>query len=214
MDQIQEKIEIFADHIKSRQKKAGKTLVAEEQKKQHIKLEEAESALQKEKRGMEERNYQVIYRDTNRLIAQGVKEAKEERLRLNAVLRDDFSKNLLKTAAAFQESDIYQSYLTMSVQSIPNLFGEYRDLIVTISESDREVMAHLTDQYLDRYRVTLKTSDSADAVYGGFTVCDADAHFLCDFSLAHLISREQKYIGKRLSELMLPYMEGADYDET
>lgn len=213
MDQIQKKIELFEDHLINSAKKQHDELISSARKKQDDRIKTAENTLQEEKRALEERNYQIIFRDKNRIIAGGHNQAKNDRLALYHQIQSDFNQTLLDMSKKLPDSEVYKHYFEKSVAAVPQLFGDKKELVFAVTERDRLFLVMLVEKYLSDYSVDIDVSENEDILSGGFTVHDKEQLFFCNNTIAHLLQEEKKRIGTFLNEKMAPYREGEYHDK-
>ena len=200
MISVNEKLNIFAHFLLSRQEnKSEATFDASALRCQAIQ-KEADERLEKEKKRLKNRNEQIIYRDTNMIIADGKSKAKDALLSQEKELLEDFQKTIWDTAKQGVGEDAYQNYLVKCIEKVPNTFKAQDALVVTVLEKDESfVKEAIQKAHLDNtmtYKVV--TGD----FIGGLVITDANGRVNLDLRVERLIEENQRLIGKKLKSMM------------
>ena len=200
MISVEQKLSVFTQYLLKKQKDSGKEIIDSAKEKRDQMVKTSEEKIKKEKHNIEERNYQVIFRDKNKIIAQGKNVAKNAFLEQHNTLFEDFKQTIWKVADTYVGTDDYNHYLEKCVKKIPDTFDSCKDIIIFSTSKDQKVVQNLILQYLSDYNVTYKEID--DELVGGIIIRDAENRINCDFSIANLIRDNSKFIGMKLNEIM------------
>jgi len=200
MISIEEKLQVFTQYLLKKERKWGKELINEAKEKQQEMLEASKLKINKEKRAVEERSYYTIFRDKNKIIAEGKNRAKILELEEKNRILIDFNQLILEKAKEYLTKDVYITYLKGCVDEIPELFKEHKALIVFASEGDLPMIKGYFEEKLANYSVDYRPASKN--IIGGLIVEDADIRIHCDFSIDNLIKSNYKRIGMTLNEFM------------
>lgn len=200
MISVEEKLSVFTQYLLKKQRETGKAIIDAAKEKKAAMLAQAEQELQTNKHNLEERNYHVIYRDKNKIIAQGKNIAKNQMLEQRSVILEDFKRTIWEEARNFMGTPTYTTYLENCLKKVPQIFGERKTLIVYAKETDLKLVQSLVNRHLSGYAVTYEEADLG--VIGGIIVRDTEHRINCDFTMANLVRDNSKQIGMRLNEMM------------
>ena len=197
---VEEKLSIFTQYLLRKQRELGQEKIGEVKDKCQALIKLSNDKIAKDKRSIEERNYHVIFRDKNKIIAQGKNNAKNSRLALRSCLLDDFKKTIVNEAKSYFGSDLYKEYLKNCIQSVPEILGEHEGLIIAVHEADLEIVKTYAESFLENYQVEFVELDPL--LTGGLKVKDSEEQISCDFTIENLVRENNKLIGLRLEEII------------
>lgn len=200
MVSVEEKIQVFTQYLLKKERTWGKDIIKEAKDKKRELLETSKLKIMKEKHAIEERSYHTIFRDKNKIIAEGKNKAKTLELEEKKRMLMDFNQIILEKARDYLTKDIYTDYLNRCVDEIPKVFKEKKNLIVMANEQElphiRGCIEEKLPGYSVEYRVQIKD------IIGGMIVEDADNRIHCDFTVDNLITTNYKFIGMILNGFM------------
>lgn len=197
---VEEKLSIFTQYLLRKQRELGQEKIGEAKDKCQALIKLSNDKIAKDKRSIEERNYHVIFRDKNKIIAQGKNNAKNSRLALRSCLLDDFKKTIVNEAKSYFESDLYKEYLKKCIQRVPEILGEHEGLIIAVHDADLEIVKTYAESFLENYQVAFVELDPL--ITGGIKVKDSEEQISCDFTIENLVRENNKLIGLRLEEII------------
>lgn len=200
MISVEQKLSVFTQYLLKKQRETGKEIIDAAKEKKAAAIEAAEERLKNEKRNIEERNYHVIFRDKNKIIAQGKNVSKNNLLEQRSIILEDFKQTILNEARDYIGTPIYNAYLEKCLKKVPGIFGNRKELILFCIPEDRKIVQVLATQCLPDYNLSFE--DTPKSVIGGIIVRDVDNRINCDFSMANLVRDNNKYVGMKLSEIM------------
>jgi len=197
---VEEKLSIFTQYLLRKQRELGQEKIGEAKDKCQVLIKLSNDRIAQDKRSIEERNYHVIFRDKNKIIAQGKNNAKNNKLALRSCLLDDFKKTIVNEAKSYFESDLYKAYLKKCIQNVPEILGEHEGLIIAVHEADLEIVKDYAESFLEKYQVEFIELDPL--LTGGIKVKDSEEQISCDFTIENLVKENNKVIGLRLEKII------------
>jgi vacuolar-type H+-ATPase subunit E/Vma4 len=200
MISVEEKLRVFTQYILSKERKWGKDIIYEAKEKRDALLEDSWEKIRKEKRSVEERSYHTIFRDKNKIIAEGKNKAKALELEEKKRILLDFNQIIREKARAYLTEEVYERYLRDCIAQIPQVFKSKKELVVFVNERDYEQIKNLIDEQLDGYAVNYH-KNCQDCI-GGFIIEDEEVSLHCDFTVESLIKSNYKLIGMTLNGFM------------
>lgn len=200
MISIEEKLRVFTQYLLSKERKWGKDIIYEAKDKKKALLIDSEQKIIKEKRAIEERSYHTIFRDKNKIIAEGKNKAKTLELEEKNRILLDFKQMIREQARDYLTEDVYSNYLRDCAIQIPQVFGSKKDIVVFVNERDFNQIKTILDEVLDNFTVEYR-QECTDCI-GGFIAEDAEGRLHCDFTVENLIKSNYKLIGMTLNGFM------------
>lgn len=200
MISVEEKLRVFTQYLLNKERKWGKEIIYEAKEKKKALLVDSEEKIRKEKRSIEERSYHTIFRDKNKIIAEGKNMAKTLELEERNRILLDFNQLIRKQAGEYLTEAVYTSYLRECIRQIPQVFGSKRGLVVLVNERDYDKVKAIIEEELDGYAVEYH-QDCQECI-GGFIAEDAEGRIHSDFTVENLIKSNYKLIGMTLNGFM------------
>ncbi|MEF9918008.1 MAG: V-type ATP synthase subunit E family protein [Eubacterium sp.] len=200
MISVEEKLGVFTQYLLKKQREWGKQTINAAKDKRLVMVDESTQKLSEEKRNIEERSYHVIFRDKNKIIAQGKNIAKTQFLEERSKILVDFNQTILEEAKNYIGTETYQNYLIRCIHKIPEIFGERKDLVIFAKEDDKTLIQKNGATLLKNYTIRIDTLP--EGTIGGIVVRDKENRINCDFTVENLIRDHYKLIGMRLNEVM------------
>jgi len=200
MISVEEKLRVFTQYLLSKERKWGKDIIYEAKEKKKALLADSKERIQKEKRSIEERSYQTIFRDKNKIIAEGKNKAKTLELEEKNRILGDFNQLIREKAREYLTETVYTNYLRDCIVQIPQVFGSKKELVVYVNERDFDQIKAIIEEELDEYTIEYH-QDCQDCI-GGFIAEDAEGRLHCDFTVENLIKSNYKLIGMTLNGFM------------
>ncbi len=200
MISIEEKLSVFEQYLIKKQQDAQKDTIELSEKNRKAQLSTAENRLEVEKRSIEEHSYHVIFRDKNKIIADGKNRAKDMTLTTKKEIVNDFNKTLLIRAKDFVGSQIYENYLIRMINEIPMIYENKKKLIVYTLPSDRNFVKQTFQRFLPDFQCDFRDMNVNKQC--GMIVTDEEEMFFCDMTIGKLIEENQKKIGLMLMQLL------------
>ena len=200
MISVEEKLGVFRQYLLGKQREWGKKTINAAKDASRELAEDSKAKVMEEKRSVEERGYHVIYRDKNKIIAQGKNKAKAELLEERSRILEDFKETILKEAESYVGTDIYHGYLDACLGKVPAILGDKKEIIIYTKEADRSYVEQKSAEILSGYSCAFEDLPALNI--GGIMVRDKDHRINCDFSVENLIADNYKLIGMRLNEVM------------
>ena len=200
MISIEEKLSVFEQYLIKKQQDAQKNTIELSEKNRKAQLSTAENRLEVEKRSIEEHGYHVIFRDKNKIIADGKNRAKDMTLTTKKEIVNDFNKTLLIRAKDFVGSQIYENYLIRMISEIPMIYENKKKLIVYTLPSDRNFVKQTFQRFLPDFQCDFRDMNVNKQC--GMIVNDEEEMFFCDMTIGKLIEENQKKIGLMLMQLL------------
>ncbi|MDO4288377.1 MAG: V-type ATP synthase subunit E [Eubacterium sp.] len=200
MISVEEKLGVFRQYLLGKQREWGKKTINAAKDTSRELVESSEEKIAEEKRSVEERSYHVIYRDKNKIIAQGKNKAKADLLEERSRILEDFKETILKEAESYVGTDIYHGYLDSCLAKVPAILGDKKEIILYTREGDRDYVQKKSAELLSDYSCDFEALPAEHI--GGLMVRDKDHRINCDFSVENLIADNYKLIGMRLNEVM------------
>lgn len=200
MISVEEKLRVFTQYLLSKERKWGKDIIYEAKDKKKAMLVDSEEKIKKEKRAIEERSYHTIFRDKNKIIAEGKNKAKTLELEEKNRILLDFNEMIRKQARDYLTDEVYRDYLRDCVIQIPQVFGRKKDIIIFVNERDYDQIKTIMDEQLDSFTIEYR-QECIDCI-GGFVAEDAEGRLHCDFTVENLIKSNYKLIGMTLNGFM------------
>lgn len=200
MISVEEKLRVFTQYILSKERKWGKDIIYDAKEKRDLLLEDSRQKVKKEKKSIEERSYHTIFRDKNKIIAEGKNKAKTLELEEKKRILQDFNRIIREKARQYLTAEVYDQYLRDCVSQIPQVFTDKKELIIFVSEGDLEKIKAIIDEQLDGFAIEY-CQECQDCI-GGFIVEDVNGNLHCDFTVESLIRSNYKLIGMTLNGFM------------
>lgn len=200
MISIAEKLQVFTQSLLNKERKNGKKIIAEAKIKQEAQLAAALENINKQKKAIIERGDRTIFRDKNKILAEGKNKAKKLDLEERNRILLDFNQLIQAKAKEFVTKEIASQYLSDCIESIPEIFGEKKQLIVFGNSQDIKQIKALVESKLHGYTVAYR--EAIKETIGGMIVEDSDHRIYCDFTVENLINTHYKRIGMTLNEFM------------
>ncbi|MDO9493053.1 V-type ATP synthase subunit E [Acetobacterium sp.] len=200
MISVEEKLRVFTQYLLGKERKWGKDIIYEAKDKKKALLIDSEQKIIKEKRAIEERSYHTIFRDKNKIIAEGKNKAKTLELEEKNRILLDFNQMIREKARDYLTEDVYGNYLRDCAIQIPHVFGDIKDIIVFVNEQDFDQIKTIMDEALDSFTIEYR-QECTDCI-GGFIAEDAEGRLHCDFTVENLIKSNYKLIGMTLNGFM------------
>lgn len=200
MISVEEKLGVFTQYLLRKQREWGKQTINAAKDERLEMIAASEEKVKEEKRGIEERSYHVIFRDKNKIIAQGKNTAKAELLEEKSRILEDFNKTVLEEAKSYIETDIYKNYLIKCLERVPSILREHREIVIFVNNNDRDFVKESAQNVLTGYTVQFDALP-ADTI-GGIVVRDKENRINCNFTVENLVRENYKMIGMRLNEVM------------
>jgi vacuolar-type H+-ATPase subunit E/Vma4 len=200
MISVEEKLRVFTQYILSKERKWGKDIIYDAKEKRDLLLEDSRQKVKKEKKSIEERSYHTIFRDKNKIIAEGKNKAKTLELEEKKRILQDFNRIIREKASEYLTAEVYDQYLRDCVNQIPQVFNDKKELIIFVSEGDLEKIKAIIDEQLDGFAIEY-CQECQDCI-GGFIVEDVNGNLHCDFTVESLIRSNYKLIGMTLNGFM------------
>ena len=201
MISVEEKLAVFTQYLLKKQRGKGKETIDGAKRKKENLLIKADETVKEDKRTIEERSYHVIYRDKNKIIAQGKNTAKNQLLEEKSKLLDDFKKTIWEVSHEYVGTPIYKDYLRRCLSRIPEIFGDCKQLKVFALPEDHDFILEESKKILKGYDLYFDDV-SIKIIKGGIIVREMDNRLNCDFSIVNLIRDNGKIIGMQLSKIM------------
>jgi vacuolar-type H+-ATPase subunit E/Vma4 len=201
MISVEEKLRVFTQYLIKKERTWGKDIIQDARNKQKELLDQSEAYLKKEKHAIEERSYRVIYRDKNKIIAQGKNKAKNLELAEKNIILKDFNELILKKAQDLIKGDVYKSYLESCLKQVPDVFKDTSKLIISCNQKDHEMVKKIVDRELTAYETDYRFEES-ECCIGGLMVEDGQGRIQINFSIENLIQGNYKTIGMTLNGFM------------
>ncbi|WKY43356.1 V-type ATP synthase subunit E [Eubacteriaceae bacterium ES2] len=201
MISVEEKLRVFTQYLIKKERTWGKDIIQDARNKQNELLDQSEAYLKKEKHAIEERSYRVIYRDKNKIIAQGKNKAKNLELAEKNIILKDFNELILKKAQDLIKGDAYKSYLENCLKQVPDVFKNTRKLIISCNQKDHDTIKEIADRELTAYEIDYRLEES-ECCIGGLMVEDGQGRIQINFSIENLIQGNYKTIGMTLNGFM------------
>lgn len=200
MISVEEKLRVFSQYLLNKERSWGKGIITDVKNKQKELLKSSRQKIEKEKTAIEERNKHTIFRDRNKIIAEGKNKAKTMELEEKNRILTDFNQLIFTQAKAFLTKQVYSDYLRSCVSRIPDLFEEKKELIIFVNEWDLPEVTGLVNELLKGYSIEYRNNTTD--IIGGIIAEDAEKRIYCDFSVKNLINTNYKFIGMTLNEFM------------
>ncbi len=200
MISVEEKLAVFTQYLLKKQRDAGKVTIDAAKEKREVLLKEAEEKLNEDRRNIEERNYHVIYRDKNKIIADGKNTSKNKLLEQRCRILDDFKDTILDISKDYVGTPEYNEYLDHCLQKIPENFNDIKNIRIFALKEDRDFLKKEVARILPDYTVTFE--NASGLIRGGLIVRDGQNRLNCDFTINNLIRDNSRFIGMRLNEMM------------
>ncbi|WKY46717.1 V-type ATP synthase subunit E family protein [Eubacteriaceae bacterium ES3] len=201
MISVEEKLRVFTQYLIKKERTWGKDIIQEARNKQKELLEQSEAFLKKEKHAIEERSYRVIYRDKNKIIAQGKNKAKNLELAEKNIILKDFNELILKKANQLIKGDAYKQYLESCLKEVPEVFKNTDKLRISCNQKDHELIKEIAQDKLPAYEIEYQMEDH-ECCIGGLMVEDGEGRIQINFSIENLIQGNYKTIGMTLNGFM------------
>jgi vacuolar-type H+-ATPase subunit E/Vma4 len=200
MISVEEKLRVFTQYLLNKERKWGKDIINEAKEKQEELVENSNAKIMKEKRSIEERSYHMIFRDKNKIIAEGKNKAKVVELEEKNKILMNFNTLIKDKALDYIDKDVYNKYLSDCVNKIPEIFKEKKELILYTKEEDSLIVKGFIETKLPEYSVDYRI-EQKDFI-GGMTVEDINNRIYFDFTIDNLIKTNYKLVGMTLNGFM------------
>ena len=200
MISIEEKLRVFTQYLLSKERKWGKDIINEAKDKKKAMLVDSGEKIKKEKHAIEERSYHTIFRDKNKIIAEGKNKAKTLELEEKNRILLDFNQLIRKQARDYMTAEVYSHYLRDCVAQIPQVFEGKKNIVIFVSEGDFDQLKTIMDNELTGFVIEYR-QECLDCI-GGFVAEDAEGRLHCDFTVENLIKSNYKLIGMTLIGFM------------
>lgn len=201
MISVEEKLRVFTQYLIKKERTWGKDIIQDARNKQKELFEQSEAYLKKEKHAIEERSYRVIYRDKNKIIAQGKNKAKNMELAEKNDILKDFNELILTKAKDLLKGDVYKAYLENCLKQVPEVFKNTSKLIISCNSQDHDMVLEIAALELPAYQIDYRLRES-ECCIGGLMVEDGDGRIQINFSIENLIQGNYKTIGMTLNGFM------------
>lgn len=198
---IEEKVHVFSQYLISKEREWGREIVEEAKNKRQELLENSEKLINDEKRAIEERSYRQIYRDKNKIIAEGKNKAKNLELAQKKLMLSEFNDLILESANKMVVGKRYENYLRFSMEKVSSIFGDRKKLVITANLEDVDLIKKLAEEKLEGYEISYKRNSKKDFVRG-MIVEDDQGRVQSDFTMNNTIRNNYKLIGMTLSGFM------------
>lgn len=200
MISVEEKLGVFTQYLLRKQREWGKQTINTAKDKKLEMVKASSEKIKEEKRSIEERGYHVIFRDKNKIIAQGKNTAKAELLEERSRILEDFKQAVLEEAKNYVGTEIYRGYLVKCLEKVPNILRDRKDIIIFVNDPDSAFVKQNASRVLPDYTITFDVLPAG--TIGGIVVRDTDNRINCDFTVENLVRTNYKTIGMRLNEVM------------
>lgn len=201
MISIEEKIRVFTQYLINKERNWGKEIVGDAKVKRKELIEKSDKLIQDQKKVIEEQSYRQIYREKNKIIAEGKNKAKNLQLSQQKLILEDFNKLILDRANEMVVGDLYENYLRHSMKKIKNIFVKQKQLMITANPEDMELIKRLVSEKLGQYTVHYRENPK-NGFIRGMIVEDVEGRVQSDFTMRNTIRSNYKYIGMTLNEFM------------
>lgn len=200
MISIEEKLQVFTQSLLSKERKNGLKIITEAKNKRAELIVASQEKITKEKKDLENRNGRSIFRDRNKILAEGKNKAKTLELEERNRILLDFNQLIQAKAKEYLTTAIYSKYLGDCIKSIQEIFGDKKQLVVFINNQDLIQIKELFKTNLADY--TVEFGKLTKESIGGLIAEDSERLIYCDFTVENLIITNYKYIGMTLNEFM------------
>ena len=200
MISIEEKLQVFTQSLLNKERQNGMKIINEAKNKKAEQIAESQKKLAKEKSDLENRSGHAIFRDRNKILAEGKNKAKALELEERNRILLEFNQLIHIKAAAYLTDTVYSQYLLDCIQRIPEIFAEKKALVVYLNNQDLIQIKTLFESNLDGYTVEYRNLTKKSI--GGMIIEDSDRFSYCDFTIENLINTNHKYIGMTLNAFM------------
>lgn len=200
MISIEEKLQVFTQSLLGKERKNGLKIIMEAKNKKTELTTASQEKITKEKKALENRNGRSIFRERNKILAEGKNKAKTLELEERNRILLDFNQLIQAKAKEYLTTAVYSKYLGDCIKSIPEIFGDKKQLVVFINNQDLTQMKELFKNNLEDYTVEYRklTKESI----GGLIAEDSEGLIYCDFTVENLVNTNYKHIGMTLNEFM------------
>ena len=200
MISVEEKLGVFTQYLLRKQREWGKQTINTAKDKKLEMVKASGEKIKEEKRSIEERGYHVIFRDKNKIIAQGKNTAKTELLEEKSRILEDFKQAVLDEARNYVGTEIYRGYRVKCLETGPNILRDRKDIIIFVNDPDSAFGKQNASRVLPDYTITFDALPAG--TIGGIVVRDTDNRINCDFTVENLVRTNYKTIGMHLNEVM------------
>ena len=200
MISVEEKLGVFTQYLLRKQREWGKQTINTAKDKKLEMVKASGEKIKEEKRSIEERGYHVIFRDKNKIIAQGKNTAKTELLEEKSRILEDFKQAVLDEARNYVGTEIYRGYLVKCLEKVPSILRDRRDIIIFVNDPDSAFVKQNASKVLPDYTITFDALPAG--TIGGIVVRDTDNRINCDFTVENLVRTNYKTNGMHLNEVM------------
>ncbi len=201
MISIEEKMRVFSQYLINKERSWGKEIINDAKAKQKELAENSEKLIQREKKAIEEQSYRQIYRDKNKIIAEGKNKAKSLQLAQKKLMLEDFNDLILDRANEMVTGDLYENYLRSSMDKIKTIFTDRKKLTIKANLKDMELIKALASEKLDDYTIDYQEI-TKNGFIRGMIVEDDESRIQSDFSMKNTIQSNYKLIGMTLNGFM------------
>lgn len=200
MISIEEKLQVFKQSLLNKERKNGKKIIDEAKIKKEALIADSLETIKKEKKSIEDRSNRSIFRDRNKILAEGKNKAKALELEERSRILLDFNQLIQATAKEYLTTAGYRKYLSDCIETIPEIFGEKKQLVVFVNQRDSDLTKAFFETKLATY--TVEYREEIKETMGGIIVEDSDGRIYCDFTVENLIKTNYKTIGMMMNKLM------------
>lgn len=200
MISVEQKLGVFTQYLLGKQRDYGKKTIDNARLERRKLLSDSEEHIKAEKHSIEERGYQLIYRDRNKIIAQGKNAAKASYLEVRSQMFDDFIETVIQKSKAFIGTETYKNYLSNCLTKIPAVLGDHKSIILYVADFDKGYLLSEVSKKLPDYTIEYRPLDKK--YEGGIIVRDQEERINGDFTIDNLILENYKQIGIRLLKTM------------
>lgn len=201
MISIEEKMRVFSQYLINKERSWGKEIVEEAKTKRKELLEKSDDLIRREKKVIEEQSYRQIYREKNKIIAVGKTKAKSLQLAQKKLILEEFNDLILDRANEMVTGDLYEKYLSSSMDKVNTIFTKQKKLTIKANLSDMDLIKRLASEKLGHYTIDYQEI-SKDGFVRGMIVEDDMGRVQSDFSMKNTIGSNYKLIGMTLNGFM------------
>lgn len=202
MTTIKDKLEVFRKLIYEDEEEKYKSILKELEGKKEDLIKSKKLEVEKRREEVLRRKNLLEETEKNRIISEKTQEMKYKLLSKRNDILEDLVVSLEEKAEKFTFTAEYIDIVAKDIsKEIENL--DEKELIITISEEDREKLADSILEIGQKYNknITIQTVEKSKLI-GGFVVSDKDRTYNIDNSYKTIIEENRYEIGKRLYEAL------------
>jgi len=202
MTTIKDKLEVFRKLIYEDEEEKYMNILKELEEKKENLIESKKLELEKRKEEVLSKKALLEKAERNKIISEKTQEMKSKLLSKRNDIIEDLIASLEEKANSFTFTAEYIDIVVKDIsKAIENL--NEKELIITISEEDREKLSNSILEIGRKYNknVTIYTVPKSKLI-GGFIVSDKDRTYNIDNSYKTIIEENRYKIGKRLYEAL------------